>query len=490
MSGLPEFSPLTEQAPLEATMAKIGGTKGWVVAAGVALLLAFVAVPALSGAASAASVTSAVSADPSTQWAYGGQGWSNTSLQYGNVTISWSASWGTTVVFTVTPTAPGTWMLEEQRTVGITISATYSGPIVQATYNYHAQEVDVAFANLTNQSSVYVNGQAVPALGVDNASASINASISEAVSKTVKGLTASASLDVTGVGQAATSFNPSLGLIPLNLTGVNAWNSSAIGSPSASWNISYAWTDQGFNGTTGSGSGSKAGSLSGTGPVYVTGSKVRLVTAPVFHDGKDRTAIVLVVQGVFDNYDGFIFVPHAFDMFGTAAHNYDATSLGSAGISAQMLFVSSGPGGPSVTAASTTFGANDQSVNALATPVGQVSPAAGSPSPSGQVLAQPMSVAAANAQATCLTKGCGPAAAAAESDVLLIAVIGLAVALAVGTVGVIEWRSYARRQSQKGLVGGYGESWPNGVPPAGAIAPPTMGPSDGKNPGDDLNRQP
>ncbi|MGA8710239.1 MAG: hypothetical protein WB786_03290 [Thermoplasmata archaeon] len=468
-------------------MAKIGGTKGWVVAAGVALLLALVAIPALSGAASAASVTSAVSDNPSTQWAYGGQGWSNNTLLYGNVTITWNAAFGWTVVFTVTPTTPGTWMLEEQRTVGITISASYAGPILHATYNYHGQEVDTAFANLTNQSFVYVSGQPVPALGIDNASAAVSASISESASKTIGGQTASATLDVMGIGNAATSFSPSLGLIPLNLSGVNEWNSTATGSPTASWNVSYSWTDQAFNGTTGSGSGSKAGSLSGSGPVNLTGFKVHLDTTPVFRDGKDRTAIVLVVQGVFDNYDGFIFVPHAFDLFGTAAHDYDATSLGSAGISAQTLYVSSGSNGPSVTAASTSFGANDQSVNALATPVSPVAPAAGAPSPSGSVLAQPMSVAAANAEANCLTNGCGGVAAAAgPSDLLLIALVGIAVALVVGTVGVVEWRSYARRQSQKGLVGGYGESWPNGVPPAGAISPPTMGSSDGQNSADVL----
>src|SRR5208282_150317 len=472
-------------------MAKIGGTKGWVAAAGVALLMGFVAVPALSGAAIAAPVTSAVSVNPSTQWAYGGQGWSNNTLQYGNVTITWDASFGWTAVFTVTPTTPGTWMLEEQRTVGIMIAATYSGPILHATYNYHGQEVDVAFANLTNQSTVYVNGQPVPALGIDNASVSLNGAISEAVTKTIDGHTASASLDVKGVAQVATSFSPSLGMIPLHLTGVNEWNSSAIASPSASWNVSYSWADQGFNGTTGSGSGSKAGSLSGTGPVNLTGYKVH-IQPQIFHDGKDRTAIILVVQGVFDNYDGFIFVPHDFDLFGTATHDYDATSFGSAGISAETLFVSSGPGGPSVTAASSTFGSNDLSVSALATPSPQVGPPAGSASPASPgetVLGQPMSVSAANAEANCLTNGCGGAAAAGIGGSLLVALVGVAAALVLGTVGVIEWRSYARRQSHKGLVGGYSESWPNGVPPAAAHSP-TMGPSDGKIPEDDIIRQP
>ena len=73
---------------------------------------------------------------------------------------------------------------------------------------------------------------------------------------------------------------------------------------------------------------------------------------------------------------------------------------------------------------------------------------------------------------------------------LLVALVGVAVALVVGTVGVIEWRSYARRRSQKGLVGGYGESWPNGVPPASAVTPPTMGASNGNMPANDPTRRP
>jgi hypothetical protein len=470
-------------------MAKLGGTKGWVVTAGVALLLAFVAVPALSGAASASPVMSAADTNPSTQWAYGGQGWSNNTLQYGNVTITWDASFGWTVVFTLTPTSPGTWQLEEQRAVGITVAATYTGPVVQATYNYHAQEHDTAFANLTNLSTVYVNGQPVPALGIDNASAALNGSFSESASKTVHGLTASASLNVMGVAQASTSFTPSLGLIPLNLTGVDEWNSSATATPSASWNVSYSWADQGFNGTSGSGSGSKVGSLSGSGPVSVTGFKVK-VDPSVFHDGKNRVGVVLVYEGVFNNYDGFILVPRAFDLFGGAAHVYDSASLGSAAISAETLYLSSGAGGYQITAASSTFGANALSANALATPVSQVSPAASQPSPTGTVLAQPMSVAQANAESNCLVHGCSAASSAASMGGLFIALIAAAVVVVVGTVGVIEWRAYSRRRLPTGLVGGYGESWPNGVPPAGAVSPPAANAPEMKDPSGDTNLRP
>jgi len=465
-------------------MAKIGGKKGWAATAGVALLLTFVALPALTGAASAAPVTSAVSADSSTQWAYGGQGWFNGTLQTGLGNLSWTSSFGWTVVFTVTPEGSGVWMVEEQRTVGITIAATYTGSSVTITYNYHAAESDTGFANVTNQSVVYVNGQPVPALGIDNASASITATIAESISKTLDSHTASASLKVLANGQASTSFSPSLGLIPLNLTGVSMWNSSATATPSAAWTVSYTWNDQGFNGTTASGSGSKSGSLSGTGTVNLTGYKIHPVNLPVFRDGKSRTAVVLVVQGVFDNYDAFIWVPHAFDLFGTAAHDYDSVSLGSAGISAETLYLSSGgPGGLGVTAASTTFGSDDASVNTLASPVSETAPAAAPASPGGDVVAQPMSPAAANAESNCLMNGCGGAASShGLFGGMLVALVGVAVVVVVGTVGVIEWRSYARRKSRKGLVGGYGESWPNGVPPAAAGAPPAMGPSGGVEP--------
>ncbi|HYA71411.1 MAG TPA: hypothetical protein VEH28_08630 [Thermoplasmata archaeon] len=462
-------------------MAKIGGTKGWAATAGVALLLAFVALPALSGAASAAPAASAVPADSSTQWAYGGQGWFNGSLQSNFGNITWTSSYGWTVVFTVTQTGFGTWMVEEQRTVGITISAIYTASGVTVTYNYHGAESDVGFANVTNQSTVYVNGQPVPALGINNASASINASIAESISKTVAGHTASASLNVLGVGQASTTFTPSLGLIPLNLSGVDTWNSTATGSPSASWTVSYSWSEQGYNGSTASGSGARTGSLSGTGTVSLTGYKVHVDQPPIFRDHKSRTAVILVVDGVFDNYDAFLWIPHDFDVFGTAPHDYDSVSLGSAGISSETLYVSPTPGGIGVTAAQSSFGSNDGSVNALASPISQTAPAA-SGSPSGSVLAQPMSVSSAYGEANCLRNGCSGAAASGPIGGLLVALVGVAVAVVVGTVGVIEWRSYARRKAQKGLVGGYGESWPNGVPPAAALSPPALGPNDGKDP--------
>ncbi|MGD0718329.1 MAG: hypothetical protein ABSA15_01955 [Thermoplasmata archaeon] len=476
-------------------MGKIGGTKSWVAAVGVALLLAFVVVPALSGAASATSVTSTTPAVTSTQWAYGGEGWSNNTLSIGNATVTWDAMFGWTVVFTATETGPNVTMIEEQRTVGITIAATFSGPMRTVNYHYHGQEVDAAFANITNLSTVYVNDVGVPALGILNASASIQAGVNESISETLTGLahgpaTRSAALEVSGSAQSSVSFSPSLGLIPLNLSGIHEWNSSATASPAASWQIGWSWNDQGFNGTTASGSGARSGSLSATVPVNLTGFK--LVTVHPFSDHKVRVGVLLIIQGPFDAYDGFILVPHDFDMFGGAAQSYDSLGFGSASLSAQSLYLSSGPSGLTVTAADASFGSNDQTVNAQASPITGSAPAATS-SPGATVEGQPMSVAQANSEAYGLTHpGSSAAASAASSGLFAALVIGAIVVVVIGTVGVIEWRSYARRKSQKQLVGGYGESWPNGVPPAQALPPfpqGPAGPSNGPGTVEDPNRR-
>ena len=389
------------------------------------------------------------------------------------------------MVFTATPgAAANVTQLEEQRTVGVTIDATWSGPVVQLNYTYHAQEVDTAFANVTDLATVYSNGSPLPALGIDNASVAIAGAIDQAVTETAHGLTRSASLTVTGTANANVQFAPALGLIPLNLTGVDQWNSTSQATGAAAWNLSYAWTEQGYNGTTGSGSGSHAGNLTVAGPVSVTGVKAHLAS-PVFSDHKDRIGVVLLVSGPFDAYDGFVLVPHDFDLFGTASHPYDSMSFGSASIaSGETLYVSQTPAGLGFTAASSTFAGDDGAVDAMATPAGANSPAAPLAGPGATVTGQPMSVAQAQAENGCLTGGCAASAAASGNGLLLVAVIGLVVAAVVGTVGVVEWRAYARRRSQKGLVGGYGESWSNGVPPAGSVpgsaqapAPPASGPA-------------
>src|SRR5271170_2289936 len=149
-----------------------GGTKGWLLVLGVTALLALAVGPALAGTASAAPVQPAF-ISPATQWAYGGQGSVTGTVTSGANTLTWNATFGWTVIYTATNTSASTVELEEQRTVGIQVTSTLTGPNVTATYTYLGTEVDTAFVNLTNESTVYVAGVPVAALGINNESVSV-----------------------------------------------------------------------------------------------------------------------------------------------------------------------------------------------------------------------------------------------------------------------------------------------------------------------------
>ena len=441
----------------------------WAATSVAVLVVAFVALPALSGAAAATATPAVGPLSSGASWAYGGEGWSNNTVIVGNATVTWDAMFGWVVVFNATPEPNNVTLVEEQRTVGISISASYTGSESSLSYRYHGQEVDTAYANLTNASTVYVGGAPVPALGLLNASATVNASIQESVSLSAHGVTRSGALDVNGFAHASVGFAPSLGLVPLNLSGVTLWNSSAVATPSASWNISWSWNDQGYNGTVGSGTGARSGNLSASAPVTLTGMVV-----PAGHgvlDHKPRVAIVLVIQGPFDVHDGYVLVPHDFDLFGDASHGYDSLELGSAALSSETLFVSPGAGGPQATAADTTFGASDSAVSAMATPTSGPAPAAAS-SPGATIQGQPMSVPAAQNLAKALTEGPATIAKKLFGGGVVLAVVGVAALVSLATVGVVEWRAYRRRNAGGPIVGGYATSWPNGVPPAAALSPP------------------
>jgi hypothetical protein len=452
-------------------MAKLGGKGVWI-AVSVVLLLALAIVPTVSSAASpsagtgvaattvtnpcASAATSSGSGGHSAdkQWAYGGQGWSNWTFTYGNVTMSYNSSFGWTVVFTVVSNSTtGITLLEEQRTVGITVWANMTKPNLTVAYYYHAFEMDGAFANITNHSTVYVNGQPVPALGILNASAAACSAIRQTLAVTNQTATRTASLNVTGVAQASVAFTPSLGLIPLNMTGVYSWNSTSTASAAASWNVSFNYTK--LDGK--SGSGSIAGSLSGTSQVYLFGS--RCWVHHLFSDHKARLGVILGIQGPFTAYDGFIFLPRSFDFFGPAAHGYDSFGFGSAGIDSESLYLSPGPGGFAVTAADQSFGAVNPGGEMVAAPQAGLAPEA-STSPAATVYGQPMTVGEAKAVDQGLITGApGPSArspghggASLVTGVGMLGVVAIvAVCVIVGIIGAVTV-SYSRRRLARGGV--------------------------------------
>jgi hypothetical protein len=464
------------------------GMKRGMLAAGTALLMVVGLFAAFAGSASAAPVHTDSSA--TVAWAYGGENSSSGSITIGKLSASWSTSIGVVVILNATPTVANTTELEEQRTVGVSIAISLSGPNGSIAFNYHATEQDKAFANVTNDSTVYVAGAPVAALGIDNSSFHGQAALSESL--VAKGLTqhASAYLNASAHANASVEFTPALGLIPLNLHGVSTWNSTANATPSANWRIAYHYAFHGWNNTTKIGMGGANGSWEPGSPVQVnlTG-QVFAVGLPHFHDHQARLGVVLTVQGPANIYEGFIVLPRHFDVFGGGHQSYDQKSMSNVTISGDMLFVNSGRvGAQSLTASEVTVGGQGGAQPLLASPVGPaVFPAVSAVG--STVVAQPESVSAAQSQSHCLEVGC-PGSAPWFSGLVAAAVIGGLIAAVAGTVGVVEWRSYARRKNQaRRLVGGYSEGLASGFPPAvgpspsSPVQPPAPGPSNIEGPG-------
>ncbi|HYA57034.1 MAG TPA: hypothetical protein VEH57_00995 [Thermoplasmata archaeon] len=414
-------------------------TRGTVAAVGVSLVLLMVCVEGTGLAAASGAGVLQPAANPLAQWAYGGQAsWTGTTID-GNLTLTWTASYGWSVVFTSTSVNATVTQLEEQRTVGFDVTVQLAAPRLHAQLRYHAVENDTAFANLTTAATVLVNGVPVPALGILNASNMARATLSESLTAATALKSASAFLNVSASAASFVQFDPALGLVPLNLSGVSEWSSAAVASPSAQWMIDYAWSTHSFNGTQAGNSGSGQGSWSTSTAVALTGLVVNV--APVFHDHHTRLAIQLVLIGGADLYDGFLLVPHDFDLFGGATQPFDQYSVGSASLTAggqgEVLFLTPGRVGPSsLTAAQTTFGASTATV-ATAQPQGGLAPAAES-SPGTTVVAQPMSVGQAHSIANCLSTGagCSSPVGGLPRGLFFVVVVG-AVVLVVAVAGLV-----------------------------------------------------
>lgn len=450
-------------------------------AVGATVLMLVGLLAAVGGSASAAPMPASAPA-ATTAWAYGGSNSSSGSYTVGNYTVSWSVSVSADVIFNATPNGPNTTELEAQRTLGISIVLTLSAGKAYIQFSYHGTEADTAYANITNASTVYVHDLPVKALGIENSAVHGHAALAESlVASGIDGQSASAYLNVSGKADAQVAFTPALGVVPLNLTGVSAWNSTAIANPSADWTINYSYAFHGWNDTSASGSSGHSGSWTATGPVELYG-QVLTLGIPQFHDHAPRLGVLLSLSGPAHLYDGFIVIPRGFDLFGGARHDYNNESMSNVTISQEPLFLTKGHvRATSLTASELVVGGAGGSVP-LAVPGARALPAASGIGNS--VVEQPESVAAAQSQSHCIEYGC--AGTPWFSGLIALVVIGGVIAAVAGTAGVIEWRSYARRKNRSNqLVGGYSETMARGTPPAAAPSPTSL-PSAPGGPANDL----
>ena len=355
------------------------GTIGILGAALVAVLL----VPGLVAPASASPAP--LNGATSQQWAYGAQKWVNVTEDFANATYTAHAFFGWNVVFTATNTSATTVALEAQRTMvgdyyASLCSPNCASPTAQGNLSITGWEKDTGFANLTTAADVFESGTAVPAVGLINDSARVSGNISESVwLKAQKGattLTASTELFIAGSAQTSVSFSPALGLVPLNATTGSTWNSSANVTAAGSWSANADWYHTSVLGATSSGSFNPSGSVSGTGTVALQGADLGNVTLA---NGASVRVIALSWIGPFDCEDGVILVPHAFNLFGSAAHPWASAELGATSVTTANLDIAIDSFHHlRVSAATTSFGASDTSLSASAASYGRPGPCGGS----------------------------------------------------------------------------------------------------------------
>ena len=439
----------------------------------VVALVALAVVPVLASSASAAPVPSSASGSRSTSWAFGGEAsWGKAGTIIGTGTLTWNVTVGVDVVYNATNTTANITELSATRTIVVDVTATYTGPVVTWSYSFKATENDLAYANVTNAAAVTLvpGGSSVAALGILNASVHGNASIQASLLGATANKSMSDYLNVSGWGKAAAAFTPALGLVPLNLTGVTGWSSNASADSSRAWNVSWAYSDHGWDGVNTSDHGDFNGTYTNVTQVYLNGS-----VGPVYSHWSDhalRTAVRLTLSGPFDLHAGIFLVPRQFDLFNGAAHPFDAAALGTSAAETEYVFFDAGRvSARSMTAANMTAGAS--------TPATFVSSGSG-PSPastpqvadySGTVWAQPESPSAAQAQANCLEYGCP---GTPHSWLLTIGIVAVAAVVAVALVVGLRSRGRRGKAADTPLTGT--PSMP--TPPSG----PTPGNGQGQPP--------
>ncbi len=404
------------------------------------ILLAIASVP-IGSAAPVARTSAAASGE--IVWAYGGTE---------NVSVAWqgehgqfigSASYGFSTTLTQTNTSNTTYYLTENHTVGASVRLTYCQPDCasanfSSSFDAHAWEQWTSVADFTISGSVTLrNGSSVPALALTRASTQAVANLSETRSFTANGTTHLVrELFVAASANLSVGFAPALGLLPLNLTEVEAWTATSQFNASGNWQTSFMSV-----GPDGSLNARRSGNLTGSGNVTLYGSDGRLESdtlRPV--QGQNWTRITVHLGSPterrgssdlglgFDLQDGFALVPRVVDIWADTGDwgssmalttHADASGIDSMGVLGSHLGLDSAEW--SYTTSVNSYGA----------------PTDSSPS---VVQGTPLSPSAAQASAACLTGGAcasgvsGPSGTVSSAPWVLA---GLAVALVVGVAAAV-----------------------------------------------------
>lgn len=294
------------------------------------------------------------------QWAYGGAG-NFSYLSNGTPSLPLYVDmhvWGLTeVVVTEANTSSHTVAIQVERAfAGVyflefcepNCSQNALSPPTVVNMTFRGWGYENLFANFTDQATVSMGGQSLPALGLLNSSVESagNVTVTENMSMPGGGgmggvssqnMTLYASTQLTG-GHAAMSFSPALGILPLNATFNlgDIWSSTSQFSADAGGQASYHYDLQ-YPSSMGmppqEGTGNVPVTFPSSGSITMTGGF--LVDLDLLQ-GQVTVALTLDYAGApVDALEGLILVPQMLDLFGpdVGALMGDTSSSGGSGSS-------------------------------------------------------------------------------------------------------------------------------------------------------------
>ncbi|HEV2317764.1 MAG TPA: hypothetical protein VGV89_09375 [Thermoplasmata archaeon] len=391
-------------------------------AVGVALVVVL-ALPGLVLAAAPPGSARPASGTSEVLWAYGATKNLSITATYGhNASYSITGWFGYHVILTQTNLSSTQFMLELNRTMGFVYDAAFCAPVcgstarVSANITMRATDHEVGFANFTRAGSVYVNGTSVRALAIQNSAAMLAANLTERSSisvvtpnGTVGGLM---SMAAAAHATAAIQFSPALGLIPLNTTAGEAWNSSSGFTAQGRATLTLSFSDKPARGTWQNITRSSSPSVNTSGSVALFGTDDGAVT---LRNGNVVPVIVLHVVGPFVPREGVIWLPAGADLFDGASAAYASQSDGTVGASTDAVdWDSHGATHVGLDASTTGFtplpnAAAAGAVVPVTTPTSPLTAATsvvGAATPAGsQIQGQPESVAQAQTGSQCILGG-------------------------------------------------------------------------------------
>lgn len=291
----------------------------------------------VAGIAPAAATPTPAGASPT--WAYGNLSYVAFHGAAGKYVYHGNATYGFSTVFDeIANSTSGVVAVHVARTLGARLAVEYClpdclMPRAVANYSLHAYETTNAWANLTTRGTVTENGDAVPALALENSYATVDAKLRESGTTLSAGvLLRQRSFELNVTGEFGVGLSPALGLVPIgatNLTPGAAWNSSSTYSASGSAAWAWAYAESGsLVGVPVHAGDSGTIAASRTGPVGLNGS---YSPGSVFgYGGQNFPAIELNLSGPFALDEGAYLVPAAAEVFGAGVHPWSTDQDGRA----------------------------------------------------------------------------------------------------------------------------------------------------------------